>query len=97
MDAACAVMHPLAQLGSRTSTPCALPAEKGRADAKAWSAATGVLDVVQPSAAGEVPKRADQQSQDYEDLKRAKPPETSEDTGAAAAMVEGKAATTPAD
>ena len=70
-----------------------LPAGKGRADAKAWAAATAVLDVLEPGASKETSAQAEQQGEDYEELKEAKPPVHEGDT-AAAGLVQGKAATT---
>ncbi len=73
-----------------------LPAGKGRADAKAWAAATAVVDVLEPGASKEASAQSEQQGENYEELKRARPPVHEEDS-AAAGLVQGKAATTPAN
>jgi hypothetical protein len=64
---------------------------KGRADAKAWAAATGALQVVQPGK--DLPKRADEQQEDYERLKQEKPKVDARQQ-AEAALTEAKAVTT---
>ena len=69
---------------------------KGRADAKAWAKSSGALSVTQPEAEKDISTKADQQSEDHDDLEKAHP-----DTNAAgnlpqAAAVQGKAASTKA-
>lgn len=69
---------------------------KGRADAKAWAKASGALAVVQPDVEQEVPAKADQQSEDYQDLENARPGSDSVKNAAQAAAVQGKATSTKA-
>lgn len=73
------------------------PAGKGRADAKAWAKASGALAVMNPEADKEVSSRADQQSEDYDDIKEAKPDMNGADKLPEAAAVQVKAASTKAD
>lgn len=70
---------------------------KGRADAKAWAKASGALAVMNPEADKEVSSRADQQSEDYDDIKEAKPDMNGADKLPEAAAVQVKAASTKAD
>ena len=72
-------------------------AGKGRADAKAWAKASGALSVVKPGAEKDVSSRADQQSEDYEDLEEAQPSTDPVKNVPQAAVVQGKATSTKAD
>ena len=71
--------------------PLVVCAGKGRADAKSWAAATGALQVVRPGT--DLPKRADEQQEDYERLKQEKPKVDGRQQ-AEAALTEAKALTT---
>lgn len=48
-------------------------AGKGRADAKAWAKASGALSVVQPDEKQDVTAKADEQNEDYGQVKQARP------------------------
>jgi hypothetical protein len=69
---------------------------KGRADAKAWAKFSGALSLVQPGAEKDVSTKADQQSEDYDDLEKAHPGTNAAGNVPQAAAVQGKAASTKA-
>ena len=72
-------------------------AGKGRADAKAWAKASGALSVVQPGEGRDENAKADEQSEDYSDLEKARPDLGKKDKAAEAAetiSVQGRAVST---
>ena len=76
---------------------CSAHEGKGRADAKAWAKVSGALAVVQPGAEQDATARADEQSEDYEDLEETHPKSDPVKSIPEAAVVQGKAVSTKAD